>query len=150
MLQLRLRNLPIVEKILSKHMCRHVAFGARLIISLVKVLRHRALDTIEDALNDEYLKERRTREFLLSAAANQIIYGAYPLWNILAHDNAPEWSYWRRRFGELAVNDEVSEQTKSLLRQAVQTMDQVMEDPDKSSWGRRRAEQLRSTCTETM
>lgn len=41
------------------------AFAARLTTSLVKDLRHRALETIKDALNDKYLKERRTSSFCL-------------------------------------------------------------------------------------
>jgi len=115
------------------------AFVARLTTSLVKDLRHRALETIEDALNDKYLKERRTREFFLPAAANQIIYGAYPLWNIRADDKAPEWNSWRAKFRELSESAEVSEETESLLRLAVEVMDHVVEDPEKGQWARQLA-----------
>lgn len=121
------------------------AFAARLTTSLVKDLRHRALETMEDALNDEYLKERRTREFFLPAAANQVIYGAYPLWNIRADNKAPEWNSWRAKFGELSESAEVSEETKSLLRQAVQMMDTVVKDPEKTYWARKWAELSSST-----
>jgi len=121
------------------------AFAARLTTSRVKDLRHRALETIEDAFNDKYLKERRTREFFLPAAANQIIYGAYPLWNIRADDEVPEWTRWRVKFRKLSVSMEVSEETKSLLRQAIDMMDTVVEDPEKSNWARKWAEHSSST-----
>ena len=121
------------------------AFAARLTTGLVKDLRHRALETIEDALNNNYLKERRTRKFFLPAAANQIIYGAYPLWNIRADDEAPEWTCWRTKFGELSVSAEVSEETRGLLHQAVDMIDTVVKDPGKSNWGRKMTEHVSHT-----
>ncbi len=124
----------------SSKWARINAFAACLTTSLVKDLRHRALETDEDTLNHNYLEERCIREFFLPAAANQIIYGAYPLWSIRADDKAPEWTYWRTKLGDLSVSDEVSAETNSLLRQAVQTMDEVVEDPEKGNWAGKLAE----------
>lgn len=117
------------------------AFSARLTTNLVQDLRIYALQTIEDALDEKNLKESRTREFFLPAAANQIIFASYPLWNLRNDaevkgrmDAALEWKRWKMAFEGLAENAEVSPETRALLRQAVAVMETVAQDPKRDDW----------------
>ena len=90
---------------------------------------------------EKYLKDARTRNFFLPAAASQIIYGALPLWN-LGNDPGAEprlspysdWVAWRKKLGELAESDDLAEDMKALLRRAVEVMDATAQGPENSSW----------------
>ena len=103
--------------------------------------RHRNVETIDDALNERNLKEARTRDFFLPAAANQIIHGALPLWN-LGNDPGEEprlspyndWVAWRSKLGELAQSADLSEDIRALLRRAVDVMDTIAQGPGNSAW----------------
>ena len=103
--------------------------------------RHRNVETIDDALDERYLNDARTRNFFLPAAANQIIYGALPLWN-LGNDPGAEprlspyndWVIWRSKMEELAESDDLSEDIRALLRRAVGVMAAIAQGPDSNSW----------------
>ncbi|KAI4253603.1 MAG: hypothetical protein L6R42_007524 [Xanthoria sp. 1 TBL-2021] len=117
------------------------ALSARLTTNLVQDFRRYALDTIEDALDEKYLKESRTREFFLPAAANQIIFASYPLWNLRNDsevegrmDAVLEWNRWKTAFEGLAEDTEVSRETRAILRQAVAAMETVAQDPERDEW----------------
>lgn len=117
------------------------AFAARLTTRFVIDWRHRNVETIDDALSEEYLKDARTRNFFLPAAANQIIYGALPLWN-LGNDPGAEprlspyndWVAWKSKLGELAESADISEDTRALLRRAVEVMSTTAQGPESSAW----------------
>ncbi|KAL8668959.1 MAG: hypothetical protein Q9168_006430 [Polycauliona sp. 1 TL-2023] len=116
------------------------AFSARLTTKLVEDLRRWAVETIEDALDQKNLTESRSREFFLPAAANQIIFGSYPLWNlrndpeVKDHEFAVDWLRWKKAFEGLAEDTEVSQETRNLLRQAVTAMEAVAQDPERDAW----------------
>ncbi|KAL8646149.1 MAG: hypothetical protein Q9226_006991 [Calogaya cf. arnoldii] len=117
------------------------ALSARLTTNFLQDFRNYAVETIEDALDEKNLKESRTREFFLPAAANQIIFGSYPLWNLRNDsevkeymDAILEWNRWREAFGKLAENAEISPETRAILRQAVTAMETVAQDPEKDDW----------------
>ena len=117
------------------------AFAARLTTRFVIDWRLRNVETIDDALDERYLKEPRTRNFFLPAAANQIIYGALPLWN-LGNDPGPEprlrpyrdWVAWKSKLEELAESDDLAEDLKALLQRAVEVMAAIAQGPQSSSW----------------
>ncbi|KAL8787219.1 MAG: hypothetical protein Q9213_002330 [Squamulea squamosa] len=117
------------------------AYSARLTTNLVRDFRRYALETIEDGLDEHYLKESRTREWFLPAAANQIIFASYPLWNLRNDPEVTErmdavflWDRWRKEFEELAENSEVSKETRDLLHHAVDVMETVAQDPLRDDW----------------
>lgn len=103
--------------------------------------RHRNVETIDDALSKEYLKDARTRNFFLPAAANQIIYGSLPLWN-LGNDPGAEprlspyndWVAWRSKLGELAESADLPQDVRGLLRRAVEIMDRTAQGSESSAW----------------
>ena len=103
--------------------------------------RYRNVQTIDEALLVENLKDARSRNFLLPAAANQIIYGALPLWN-LGNDPGAEprpnpyndWAAWRSKLGEVAETADLPEDIRMLLRQAVEVMDRIAQGPESNTW----------------
>ena len=99
------------------------------------------VETIDDALSEQYLKDARTRRFFLQAAANQMIYGALPLWNLGNNPGAEprlnpynDWVAWKSKFGELAESADLSEDTRALLRRAVEVMSTTAQGPESSAW----------------
>ena len=86
--------------------------------------------TIEDVLNEKYLKEARTRRFFLPAPASQIIYVA--IWRLgndpgatLRPSPYPDWFAWRAKFRELSERADLCEETREGLRRGVAAMDSV-------------------------
>ncbi|KAL9628846.1 MAG: hypothetical protein Q9204_005620, partial [Flavoplaca sp. TL-2023a] len=119
------------------------AFSARLTANLVQDFRRYGIETIEDALDEKNLKENHTREFFLPAAANQIIFASYPIWNLrndqeLEHNTIVlEWNRWKKAFEELIEHAQLSQETRGLLQQAVAAMEAVAQDPDRDDWQRK-------------
>ena len=73
---------------------------------------------------------------MLPAAANQVIFGAKPLWNLGCEPGTTprpkpfnDWIAWRSKFGELSTSAELSEETRALLKRAVEVMDAVAQGP---------------------
>ncbi|KAL8916169.1 MAG: hypothetical protein Q9208_008670 [Pyrenodesmia sp. 3 TL-2023] len=100
-----------------------------------------ALETIEDALDGNILKDSGAREFFLPAAANQVIFASYPLWNLRNDpeaaermDAALEWNHWKKAFEGLAENADVSMETRATLHQALGAMETVAQDPERDNW----------------
>lgn len=117
------------------------ALSARLTTNLVQDCRKYAVETIEDALDEYTLKDSGAREFFLPAAANQIIFASYPLWNLRNDpqaqermDAALEWNRWKKAFEGLAENVKVSLETRAILHQAVEAMETVAQDPERNNW----------------
>ena len=88
---------------------RFNAFAARLTTQFLIDWRHRDVETIDDALDESHLKDAGSRNFFLPAAANQIIYGALPLWNLGGDPGAElrlgpytDLVTWRLKLEELA------------------------------------------------
>ena len=119
------------------------AFSARLTANLVQDFRRYGVETIEDALEEKNLKENHTREFFLPAAANQIIFASYPIWNLRNdpelehHTMVLEWNRWKQTFEELTEHSQLSQETRGLLQQAVAAMEAVAQDPDRDDWQRK-------------
>ncbi|KAL8792143.1 MAG: hypothetical protein Q9195_005239 [Heterodermia aff. obscurata] len=117
------------------------AFAARLTTRFVIDWRHRNVETIDDALDEKYLMDARTRNFFLPAAASQLVYGALPLWN-LGNDPGAEprlspyndWVAWRSSLGKLADRDDLAKHIQALLRRAVEVMDAIAQGPEGSPW----------------
>ncbi|KAL8892764.1 MAG: hypothetical protein Q9215_000356 [Flavoplaca cf. flavocitrina] len=105
--------------------------------------RRYGVETIEDALEEKNLKENHTREFFLPAAANQIIFASYPIWNLrndpeLEHYTMVlEWNRWEQTFEELIEHSQLSQETRGLLQQALAAMESVAQDPDRDDWQRK-------------
>lgn len=117
------------------------AFSARLTSNLIQDFRKYAVETIEDALDENTLKDSRAREFFLPAAANQMIFASYPLWNLRNDpqalermEAALEWDCWKSAFEELAEDAEVSMETRAILHQALEAMATVAQDPERDNW----------------
>lgn len=117
------------------------AFSARLTTKFVQDFRVKAIETIEDALDEKHLNDGKAREFFLPAAANQFIHGATAIWNIGDDPGAvprsgqfPSWIIWRAGFGIQSESIVVSAEAKALLKQALKAMDSVAEDPEKRIW----------------
>ena len=103
--------------------------------------RHRNVQTIDEALSEEILKDARSRNFHLPAAANQIIYGALPLWNLENNPGAEprpnpynDWVAWRLKLGEIVERADLREDIRMLLRQAVEVMDKTAQGPESNTW----------------
>ena len=138
-----LRNLPHApyQPTGPQKWARINAFSARLTTQFVKDLRIRAIETIEDALEERHLEDAKIREFFLPAAANQIIYAATPLWH-LGNDPGvaprlspfPDWVSWRSKLGKLSESADLSKSTRELLRAAVEVMDSISRDPESNTW----------------
>ena len=117
------------------------AFSARLTRKFVQDFRVKAIESIEDALEEKYLNDGKAREFFLSAAANQFIHGATALWNLGNDPGAvprsgpfPSWIVWRAGFEIQLERDDVPAETKALLKLALEAMDSVAEEPEKRIW----------------
>ncbi|KAL8754554.1 MAG: hypothetical protein Q9184_005079 [Pyrenodesmia sp. 2 TL-2023] len=117
------------------------ALSARLTTNLFQDCRKYALETIEDALDEDTLKDSHAREFFLPAAANQIIFTSCPLWNLRNDPQAQErmdatfeWNRWKKAFEGLAENAEVSTETRTILHQAVGAMEMIAQDPERHNW----------------
>ena len=116
-------------------------FAARLTTRLLIDWRHRNVETIDEALDERYLKDARTRNFLLPAAANRFIYGALPLWNLGNNPGAEprlspcnDWVAWKSKFGELTERDDLPEKIRALLQRAVEVMIAIVHRPENSAW----------------
>ena len=133
----RTRNDPLIPE----KWARIDAFAARLTTRFVIDWRHRNVQAIDEALLEENLKDAMSRNLLLPAAANQIIYGALPLWN-LGNDHGAEprpnpyndWVAWRSKLGEVAETADLPEDKRMLLRQAVEVMDRTAQGPESIIW----------------